>query len=110
MKPLDLALQYMQAFFGQQPLESMASLLAEDLSFSGPWLECSTSRAYLDALRAAPPDNARYEILERYEADNSACLIYRFWKPGVETLMAQTFEVRANKIAKIRLIFDTKTF
>ena len=110
MRPLELASRYMQAFFGESTLESMVPLLAEDLSFSGPWLQCSSAQTYFDALRAAPPTGANYEILERYETDDSACLIYRFSKPGVETLMAQTFEVRAEKIAGIRLIFDTNAF
>jgi hypothetical protein len=110
MKPLDLAQQYMAAFFGHQPLESMEAILAPDLHFAGPFHKFNSAAAYMDSLKNDPPANVTYSILHTYENATSACLIYEFCKPGVRTCMAQTFEIKNKKISKIVLIFDRKTF
>jgi hypothetical protein len=110
MGPLELALKYMACFYGEAPLESMETLLAKNLRFKGPLYEFDSAKEYLESLKADPPTNATYNILETFESANSTCLIYEFSKPGVETLMAQTFEVNAGKITNIKLIFDTNAF
>ena len=110
MTPLELTLKYMASFYGDAPLELMESLLAEDLVFKGPFFEFNSAEAYIESLKKDPPRDVKYKILQTYEKENSVCLIYQFSKPGVETLMAQTFEVKDNKITKIDLIFDTKAF
>ena len=109
-KPLDLAESYMKSFFGQAPLEMMKPLLAEDLVFDGPFHKSSTAREYLDALRENPLENAGYNLEAAFENENSACLVYLFSKPGVETRMAQTFEIENGKICRIKLVFDTGAF
>jgi hypothetical protein len=88
----------------------MEPLLAEDLIFDGPFHKSSTAKEYLDSLRENPPKNAHYNLEETFESDNSVCLIYLFSKPGVETRMAQTFEIADGKICKIKLVFDTDAF
>jgi hypothetical protein len=110
MRPTNLALQYLASFFGDAPLEAMEPLLADDLVFEGPLYEFHSAKSYLDALKADPPENVSYQLLAQFENHNSACLIYRFIKPGIETPMAQTFDIANGKISKIRLIFDTKVF
>lgn len=110
MTPLELALKYMAAFFGEAPLTSMEALLADDLIFRGPFFEFESAKAYLASLKKDPPIDVKYRILDEYEKKDSACLIYQFSKPGVQTSMAQTFEVSDGKITKITLIFDTKAF
>jgi hypothetical protein len=100
----------MACFYGDTPLESMEAILADDLIFRGPVYEFSSAKDYLESLRANPPIGAKYQIVKVYEDDNSVCFIYLFSKPGIETLMAQTFEVDNGKINKINLIFDTKAF
>ena len=110
MSPVELAEKYMASFYGDAPLESMGELLADDLIFWGPRYEFSSAKDYLESLKADPPVDAKYQMLEVYEGDNSVCFIYLFSKPGIKTLMAQTFEVNDGKINKINLIFDTKAF
>ncbi len=109
-KPMDLAKKYMDSFFGKKPLETMESLLADDLVFDGPFYSYCTSKEYLDSLRENPPIDVQYDLEEFYQNENSVCLIYLFSKPGVETRMAQTFEVADGKICKIKLVFDTNAF
>ena len=109
-KPIDIAKDYMNSFFGLSPLEEMKSLLAEDLIFDGPILKSATAKEYLNSLRENPPEDVHYVLENAYEDENSACLIYIFSKPGVETRMAQTFEITDDKISKIKLVFDTNAF
>ena len=106
-EPLDLALRYMDSFYGSAPLEAMEPLLADDLVFEGPLLRASTASEYLNSLRENPPDNVSYRLEEVYQKPGSVCLIYIFSKPGVETRMAQTFEIAKGKICRIRLVFDS---
>lgn len=110
MSPVELAEKYMACFYGGVPLESMETLLADDLVFQGPLYEFSSAKDYLESLRADPPIGAKYQMLKVYEGENSVCFIYLFSKPGIETVMAQTFEINDGKISKINLIFDTKAF
>lgn len=100
----------MACFFGDAPLASMQELLADDLVFQGPFYEFTSAKDYLESLRADPPIGAEYKLVNVYENDHSVCFIYLFLKPGVETLMAQTFEVEKGKICKINLIFDAQAF
>jgi hypothetical protein len=109
-KPKDLAEIYMKSFFGFEPLEAMRPILAEDLVFEGPFLNSFTAKEYLDSLHANPPVDVHYIIEKAYQDENSACLVYQFIKPGVNTRMAQTFEIEDGKIHKIKLVFDTAAF
>lgn len=109
-KPLDLAEIYMKSFFGQAPLDMMNEILAEDLVFEGPFHKSSTAKAYIESLRENPPGDVHYHLENAYEDENTACLVYLFYKPGVETRMAQRFEIADGKICKISLVFDTSAF
>jgi hypothetical protein len=110
MTPYELALKYMAAFFGEAPLASMEALLADDFSFRGPYYEFKSSKAYLESLSKDPPIDVGYRILDVYEKENSVCLVYLFSKAGMQTPMAQTFELHDGKITKSELIFDCKDF
>ena len=110
MKPLDLALQYMDSFFGEKPIEELATILDEHCSFVGPFHTSDTADAYIASLQKSPPDNVHYEIIRAYQDVNSACIIYQFLKSDISTPMAQLFEVRNEKICSIQLIFDTGVF
>lgn len=51
-----------------------------------------------------------YSLIEKYENENSACLIYNFTKTGIQTTLAQTLRIDGGKIKEIILIFDSKSF
>ena len=57
-----------------------------------------------------PPKNCEYKIIQSYEDETSACLIYEFSKADLNTPMTHIFEVNDGKISKILLIFDTSAF
>ncbi len=88
----------------------MSTLFADDLVFEGPFYKSSTAIEYIDRLREDPPTDVHYVMEKIYEDENSVCLIYLFSKPGVQTRMAQTFEMADGKICKIKLVFDTNAF
>ncbi|MEE8462361.1 MAG: nuclear transport factor 2 family protein [Acidobacteriota bacterium] len=107
MKPMELALKYMEIFFCGEDIDELSHLFAEDLTFRGPLYETNSAQDYINSLKSDPPRGFAYEIIGSFEDSSSARLVYRFTKPGVSTLMAQLFEVRDDKISKIVLVFDT---
>jgi hypothetical protein len=109
-KPAELALKYLNAFFGHEPLENMEAIFAEKLVFEGPFQRTTSAKAYLESLKNNPPANVSFEIEEVFEKDNSVCFVYQFSKPGIKTRMVQIFEANDEKISKIKLVFDTKAF
>ncbi|MHA1988712.1 MAG: nuclear transport factor 2 family protein [Promethearchaeota archaeon] len=107
MKPLDLALLYMQIFYSEKDVKELREISAKDLTFIGPLYKYNSAQDYINSLIEDPPGRTKYEIVKSFEDENSACLIYQFSKEGVSVPMAQMFEVENDKIKKINLIFDT---
>jgi hypothetical protein len=110
MKPLEFAQKYMDILFSETDFDELKHLLAEDIQFRGPFYQCDSANDYLNALKSDPPKDFHYDIIQSYEDQSSACLIYQFSKPGVTTPMAQMFEIENDKIKKIALIFDSGAF
>lgn len=110
MTPIELAKRYMSSFFGEKPIEDMMLVLDSDLEFIGPLYKFNSSKEYINSLKESPPVDVAYELVQEYENECSCCLVYKFKKPNLETMMAQVFEVKGNKITKIRLIFDASDF
>ncbi len=104
---MELALKYMEIFFSGENIEELRPLFAEDFTFRGPLYEFNSAQDYIHSLKLDPPRGFAYEIISSFEDSTSARLVYRFTKPGVSTLMAQLFEVSAEKIIKMVLVFDT---
>ncbi len=110
MRPLELALKYMDIVFAGKDIDQLRDLFAEKFAFRGPFYECDTAEAYIDSLKADPPVGFRYEIIRTFETESCACLVYEFSKPGVQVPMVSMFEASNGKINKIVLIFDTAAF
>ena len=108
--PLKLANRYMEVFYGGEPIDNLTGLLSEKFSFEGPFHKFNSAFEYIESLKSDPPRESEYKIIETYENENSACLVYHFSKPGISTIMSQIFEVTNGKISKIILIFDTADF
>ena len=110
MKSLALAHHYMEVFYSGDDAELLSPILAEDLWFEGPLFQFRSAEDYLASLKDDPRDGFRYEVLHASEDGASACLVYRFMKPGIDTIMAQLFETDGEKITRILLVFDTGPF
>ncbi len=110
MRPLDLALQYMDIVFGGKNIEELRLVLSENCSFKGPFYAFDTAESYIQSLQSHPPEGFQFEIIRTFQDESSACLMYQFSKPGVSTPMAQLFETSEGKINRIVLIFDAGAF
>jgi len=110
MTPLELANRYMRIFYGEEPIDSLTDIFSEEFSFKGPFHEFNTSKKYIESLKSDPPVGLEYKIIEAYENERSACLVYQFSKPGISTIMSQIFEVANGKISRIILVFDSGAF
>ena len=110
MKPLELALKYMEIFFSGKDFDDLHQLFSKKFSLKGPFCEFDTATEYINALKSDPPAGLKYSMIQSYENANSACLVYEFLKPGITVPMAQQFEVSNGKIDKILLIFDAGAF
>ena len=102
-----LASRYMHIIFENGDLDELYRILHPALRFEGPLFSFASAEEYIEALKHSPPEHFGYDILHAFEQGSTACLIYRFTKPGVATTMAQTFEVHHNQITRIHLIFDS---
>lgn len=110
MKPLELALKYMDIVFDRKNPDELGHLFADEFTFSGPFYEFHTAEDYIKSLKTDPPVGFQCKILRTFEGKSSACLVYQFSKPGVSLPMAQLFETNSGKISRIMLIFDTAAF
>lgn len=100
----------MKVVFSGENLEALNELLADEFTFKGPFYEFDSANAFIQSLQSDPPQDFEYEIIQSFETESCACLVYQFFKPGVSVPMAQVFETRGNKISKILLIFDAREF
>ncbi len=110
MKPLELALKYMDIFYYEKDPSLLKDILHEDLIFSGPFFKFNSAKDYIDSLIESPPKDMSYKIIESFENNTSVCLVYVFKKGEIESTMSQLFKVNYGKISEIILIFDTKDF
>ena len=107
MKPLKIALKFLDTFYHEDDAELLRELLHPDLSFEGPMYEFSSAGDFIESLKQDPPRDMDYRITKSFTDDNSVCLVYDFSKTGVTTPMVQLFDIDNGKIRRIRLVFDT---
>lgn len=100
----------MDIVFGSPQIDRLKDIFAEDLKFRGPFFQSDCADDYIRTMASDPPVGFRYKILQEYEDNSSACLIYSFEKPGVSTTVAQVFQTKGNKICEILLVFDSAVF
>jgi len=100
----------MTILFGDGDLEQLMTLFADEFHFSGPFYEFGSARAYVDALKAGPLRDYSYETIGEFENNDSACILFRFSRPGVSVVMSGYFGISHDKIDKVLLIFDTAPF
>lgn len=110
MKALELAQKYLDCIFFNKDYSSLRKIFADDLIFRGPLYSFDTAEDYINSMLKNPPKDFSFELLKSYEDETSACIVYRFSKPGVSTMMTQTFEVENGRIKSILLVFDTGDF
>ena len=101
---------YMDVFFGGKDPERLKEVFRDDLLFEGPFYTFQSASDYIESLKKDPPVGVDYEIIRRYEDDDSVTLLYRFRKGKIDTPMTQTFFFEGDRIARILLVFDGRVF
>ena len=84
---MELALKYMEIFFSGGDIDELIHILAYDFAFRGrPFYEFDSAEDYIKSLKSDPPNGFEYEMINSFENDSSACLVYQFRKPGVSVM------------------------
>lgn len=107
MKPLYLAMRYMEIVYEQHTYTELQKLLHPKFKFEAPDVLYNSREAYLIALRSNPPVKEPYKILKFYENPNSACLIYRY---ANRMLICQIFEISESMLLEVKLIYNPSDF
>ena len=88
-------------------VDGLEPLLAEDLRFTGPFLNFDTREGYLASLRQDPPLPSEHRLRAVLAHDGTVAV---FWDHGRGldfVPMAHLFRVAGRRISEILLIFDT---
>ena len=107
MRNRDIALAFLKHFCAGQ-VAALGSLLADDLQFTGPLYQFTSSAAYLESLRLNPPTPCDHRIDSVTESKDSVSIFYRYEKADGALAVAQLFEFRNHRITQMLLIFDTR--
>ena len=105
----EVAMAYLKHFCAGD-VDDLASLLADDLEFKGPFHQFSSSTAYLQSLRDDPLDRCSYRVLSVTEGDDRVSVYYDYQKPKGDLTVAQLFSFTDGKISKMLLVFDASGF
>jgi hypothetical protein len=89
-------------------MDTARSCLADDLDFQGPIDTFSSADEFMVALTAFAQMLTRAELLQRFDTDDAAALLYDCVtnSPAGTIRTAEFFGLRDGKIATIRLVFD----
>lgn len=104
-----VAIEFLRCFCAGD-LDGLASLLADDLQFNGPFHQFRSRAAYLDSLKKDPPEQCGYRVLSVTEGDDSVSVYYSYEKSDRSLTIAQLFRFKDQKICEILLVFDGRGF
>lgn len=96
--------------FCAQDIEALGALLAENFGMEGPLFRFHSREEYLASVSHDAKEERDFRILRMFEDGDEVMVLYRFTKPGVDTMMAQLFRFRDGLIAETVLVFDGRAF
>ena len=102
--------KYFEILFSNNNLDELSTIFSKNLKFRGPFYQFNSAKAYIESLKANPPTDFKYQIIDIFEKENKVAVFYIFSKGDIKTPMAQFFELEENLIVSILLIFDTSVF
>ena len=105
MKNREVALEFVRCFCAAD-VDGLASLLAEDLEFHGPFSQFSSRDAYLESLKSDPLEKSGYGVLIVTESQERVSIFWQYEKRDGAMTIAQLFRFQNEKISEILLVFD----
>ena len=87
-------------------------LLHDNLSFRGPIDTFDKPEPYLEALKKLHPIVQRIDIKKMFVDGNDVCMLYDMITntPAGTAFIAEWIQVKGDKIASIRTVFDARPF
>jgi hypothetical protein len=111
--PGQVVVDYLNAFWSGDMLAAQ-SLVAEEFSFEGPFLQVEDKDAFFASAAGLIPIVRGYRMMHQWEDGENVCTFYEF---NVETpagkgavLTAEWNRVRDGRLVSARLVFDTAAF
>jgi hypothetical protein len=91
---------------------SARKLLHDDLVFQGPLETFTSPESYLESLKKLHPIIQRIDIKKTFSDGNDVCVLYDMVTntPAGTALIAEWFQVKGEKIAAVRVVFDARPF
>ena len=100
--------RYLTAFSeGPAGIESAAALLDDAFHFDGPMLQAETKREFLQGLQAMGAMQPSFKMLRQFADGDHVCSVYEFSAGGPAVVMADWAEIKAGKIVRQKLIYDS---
>lgn len=104
--PETLARSYLEAV-GNKELDSVATLLAPDITFVGPAMSLCGSQQVLDALRRIGAIHVKNEIKRSFVDGDEVCVIYDFVTDTVGSVPTiEWIKIEAGRIRSVNLYYD----
>jgi hypothetical protein len=97
---------------GKGDVAAARKLLHDDLSFRGPIDAFDHPEPYLEALKKLHPIVQRIDMKKMFVDGNDVCLLYDMVTntPAGTAFIAEWLQVKGDKIASIRTVFDARPF
>ena len=109
------ALEIVQGFqqaIGKGDIAAARKLVQDNLSFRGPLETFDRPEPYLESLKKLHHIVERIDMLKVFAEGSDVCLLYDMVTntPAGTAFIAEWHQVRAGKIASIRVVFDARPF
>jgi ketosteroid isomerase-like protein len=100
------------AAWGSGDFDTVGALLTDDFRFRGPMGDADGPAPFLDQIRrnASMFGDVRFSEVRRMVDGQRAVNLYTFEAGPARVPMAEAFEVRGDRIARIDLYFDPSPF
>jgi len=102
---------YQQAM-GKGDFDAARKLLHDNLSFHGPIETFDHPEPYLESLKKLHPIIQRIDMKKMFADGDDVCLLYDMVTntPAGTAFIAEWYQVKGEKIAAIRVVFDARPF
>lgn len=110
-KPIEIVQGFQQAM-AKGDLDKARAFLHDDLSFRGPFDAFERPEPYLEALKKLAPIIERIEPRKTFADGGDVCVLYDMVTRTASgtAFIAEWFQVRGDRIAAIRAVFDPRPF